>query len=90
MYITFVLGYICAIAFAFFKILDYPFGIPVIILGFIATLAFIILAIYEVFKSSKIKTYEKIIWTVCLFFLVNITGIIYLIVRKKHIISTTV
>jgi hypothetical protein len=56
-----------------------------LILGLTFHLAFLSIALYEIFRSSRISKTEKIIWTICLVLLGSIGGLIYLLLLRKNI-----
>ena len=59
---------------------------PLLLTGVLSAVLFWVLAIIEVGRASKIRTLEKILWIVLLIFIINITGLVYLILRKRRII----
>jgi len=62
---------------AIFKILHYPFGQTLMIVGTICSLGFIIPALIDVFNNEKNKFIEKFAWLICFIFLSWIAGLIY-------------
>jgi hypothetical protein len=57
-----------------------------LIIGLIASLIFIVTAVYEVRTSKRIGYAEKTMWTIALIFIGGITGIIYMIVGRRRIV----
>ncbi len=53
----------------------------------IASLVFMAAAIYEV-RTSKIRSSEKTMWTITLFFSGIFAGLIYMLFARKRIIKT--
>jgi len=87
LYASFSIGLIIAIVFSFFKISHLTLYWPIIAIGVFATLIFMFLAIIEVVNSDQIKTSEKIMWTICLILLSNLTGFIYIFWGRKRILA---
>ena len=50
-------------------------------------LLFAALALFEIYKSNRIETIEKIMWTIGLLFLGSIAGILYLVTGRKRIVG---
>jgi uncharacterized oligopeptide transporter (OPT) family protein len=57
-----------------------------LIIGLIASLIFIVTAVYEVRTSKRIGYAEKTMWTIALILSGGITGIIYMIVSRRRIV----
>jgi hypothetical protein len=55
-------------------------------IGGIATLVFILIALDEIFRSTRINKPEKIMWTICIILLSPISGFVYLLTGRKRII----
>jgi hypothetical protein len=87
LYTTFLIGFIIASVYGLFKISHMPLYWPILAFGIVATLIFIVLTINEVVNSAHIKYSEKIMWTICLIFLSNLTGFIYLLWGRKRILA---
>jgi hypothetical protein len=87
LYTTFLIGFVIAFVYTFLKISHMPLYWPILAIGIIATLIFMFYAIIEVVNSGQIKTSEKIMWTICLIFLSNLTGFIYLLWGRKRILA---
>jgi hypothetical protein len=87
LYTSFLIGFFIAGVYAIFKISHTPFYWPILAFGIVATLIFIVLTINEVVNSVQIKTSEKIMWTICLIFLSNLTGFIYLLWGRKRVLA---
>jgi hypothetical protein len=87
LYTSFLIGFVIAFLYVFLKISHMPLYWPILAIGIIATLIFMFFAIIEIVNSVQIKTSEKIMWTICLIFLINLTGFIYLLWGRKRILS---
>ena len=70
---------------ACYKIMHLGFSVPILIIGMLLTLPYVIIGIIEVKNSKKINNSEKIMWTIGFLFLSLITGLIYLFFGKKRI-----
>ena len=88
--VSFVLSLLLTSAGAMLKILHEPKSEPFLILGIIASIIFIVLAIYEVRTSTRIDRTEKTMWTIAFIFMCGLTGLIYFIMGRKRIISKPV
>ncbi|RYD73119.1 MAG: hypothetical protein EOP53_20695 [Sphingobacteriales bacterium] len=56
------------------------------IIGVLATLAYVILGIIEVNNSTKIERHEKIMWTISFIFFSFFTALVYLFLGRKRIV----
>jgi fluoride ion exporter CrcB/FEX len=72
---------------AFMDLTEFDKLFPLFIIGLIASLTFMIIAIYEVSNSTRIEKSEKIMWIVCIILLSNIAGILYIFSGRKRIIQ---
>jgi uncharacterized membrane protein YfcA len=70
----------------FSKIKYIEHGQLILIIGVLLTLAYMILGIKEVNKSTRIKDSEKIMWTVGFIFFGFVTGLVYLLSGRKRIV----
>lgn len=68
------------------KIMHRPGGETLLAISLLATLVFIISAIIEVRKSSRIDHGEKTMWTIAFLFLNGFAGIIYMIIGRRRVI----
>jgi len=57
-----------------------------LVIGLIATLAFIISAIYEVQTSNRINHREKTMWTIAFILLNGVAGLVYFIMGRKRVV----
>jgi len=55
-------------------------------IGFVVSLVFILFSIYEVNISKRIKSSEKLMWTVGLICFSSITGFVYVFSARKRIV----
>jgi hypothetical protein len=58
-----------------------------VMLSVIVTLAYVIIAIFEINSSDRITSKEKIIWTVALIFFNVLTGLIYFLIARPRILG---
>lgn len=84
---SFIISFISSIIGAFLKIFYSVETEALLIIGVIATLIFIIIAIYEVTTSTKISNTEKTMWTIAFLFFSSIAGLIYFLVGRKRIVN---
>lgn len=70
---------------AYLKISHSEGAETLLIIGLIATLIFIVSAIYEVRTSNRIADSEKTMWTIGFIFMGGFAGLIYLIIGRKRI-----
>ena len=56
-----------------------------LIIALIASLFFIVIAIYEIWSSKRIDRSEKTMWTIAFLFFSSIAGLIYILVGRKKI-----
>jgi L-cystine uptake protein TcyP (sodium:dicarboxylate symporter family) len=72
---------------AYFKIMHWGYSQPILMVGLLLTLAYIIIGIIEVNNSNKIGKLEKVIWTISFIFLCFITALFYLFFNRKRIVQ---
>jgi len=60
---------------------------PLFIVAIIASIIFIVTAIYEVNSSNRISSKEKTLWTIGFLLANTIVGIIYLISGRKRVVA---
>ncbi len=77
--------FILTIVGAMMKLTHIAFSQMVMILGIIALVAFIFLALTEIYKSNKIDGAEKFLWTVGMLLFSFFAGIGYLVWGRKRI-----
>ena len=69
------------------KIMHAPFADLLFQISFAFYLVFAVLALYEVFQSSRIEKNEKFMWTIGFIFLGTLVGILYLVTGRKRIVN---
>ncbi len=72
---------------AFYNILHIEYAYLILIIGLIASMVFLIIAIYEVRISKRINEIEKIMWTIGILFMGTLASIFYMLNRRKRIIA---
>jgi hypothetical protein len=83
--ISFILSF-CLSCIGFWLAVHHGKGANIyLILGLAFHLAWLTIAFYEIFNSSRISKTEKIIWTIVLVLLESIGGLIYLLLLRKNI-----
>jgi nitric oxide reductase large subunit len=87
--ILFAIGFSITAYGAYLKISHIHGHVVLFAIGVIANLIFILIALNEIFSSSRIKKTEKIMWTICLFLLGSIAGFVYLLSGRKRIIPVS-
>jgi hypothetical protein len=88
--VSFVLGLVLTMVGAMLKILHEKNAGPFLIVGVIASIIYIILAIYEIRTSTRIDSSEKTMWTIAFIFMSGLAGLIYFIIGRKRIVSKQV
>jgi len=82
---TYVIGWLFAIVGAYLKITHSEGGEPVLRIGLIVWLTFIVTSIYEVRTSNRINNTQKTVWAIALILFCGITGLIYLLSGRRRI-----
>ncbi|WP_333599901.1 hypothetical protein [Flavobacterium sp.] len=82
----FALSLVVTLLGALLKIEHLGYSQPFLIIGVLLTLAYIVLGIIEVQNSSKIKSSEKVMWTIGFIALSFFTAIVYLVSGRKRIV----
>ena len=82
---SFILSFIITIIGAYLKITHSEGAETLLIIGVIATLIFIVTAIYEVRTSKRIDNTEKTMWTIAFIFMSGLAGLIYFFIGRKRI-----
>jgi hypothetical protein len=83
---SFALSILTTVVGACLKIIHAEGAEVFLIIGLIASLIFIVTAVYEVRTSKRIGYAEKTMWTIALILSGGITGIIYMIVSRRRIV----
>ncbi|MCY7292692.1 MAG: PLDc N-terminal domain-containing protein [Ferruginibacter sp.] len=82
---SFILSFILVLVGAYQKIIHSEGADTWLMIGLIASLVFIVTAIYEVLSSERIDRSEKTMWTIALIFFSSIAGLIYILIGRKRI-----
>lgn len=85
--ISFFIWFVGMIIGAISKIMHHLYGDFLLNISIFSFLIFTCLVIYEIFKAEKIEKSEKIMWIIGMLFLGVITGIFYLLVGRKRVVS---
>ena len=85
--ISFSISILCLITGPFCKILHYPLSLEIVVIALIAALIFIVTALPEVWTSGHIHISEKIMWTTGFLVMLALTGILYLTVGRKRVLT---
>jgi hypothetical protein len=83
---SFALSILTTIVGAWLKIIHSEGAEVLLIIGLIASLIFIVTAVYEVRTSKRIGDAEKTVWTIALILSGAMTGIIYMLVGRRRIV----
>jgi hypothetical protein len=82
---SFAISIVMTIIAAFVKIAHRGGAEVLLIISLLSILTFIVAAIYEVRSSDKINNMEKLLWTIGFIFFSGVTGLVYILVGRKHI-----
>jgi hypothetical protein len=83
--ISFLLSFVLTILGAYLKIMHTTGADTILAIALFATLAYVLLAIYEVWSSDLFTHGEKIMWTVTFVMLMSIGGLIYFLMGRRRI-----
>ena len=83
---SFALSLLTIVA-AFYKILHSEYAYLILMIGLVASMVFLIIAIYEVRISKRINEREKIMWTIGFLFMGTLASIFYMLNGRKRIIA---
>jgi hypothetical protein len=83
--ISFIIGFILTLVGAFLKITHSEGANTLLTIGIIASIVFIVTAIYEVRTSKRIDNAEKTMWTLGFIFFSSIAGLIYVFISRRRI-----
>ena len=78
---------VCSLIGAYLKITHAPGGETLLMVALLASLIFIVSAIYEVNVSKRIHRSEKVMWTLGFLFTSGIAGIVYMLSARKRIVQ---
>ncbi len=84
--IAFFLSIVTGITGLAAKIMHFPLGQILILLGLVFTMVYVIIALYEINKSDRITPDEKIMWTAGFILISTVTGLLYLIMGRPRIL----
>jgi hypothetical protein len=84
--VNFAIGFSFLLIASILRISHWQGAQTLLIGGFVATLVYMVIALYEVFKSTRINKPEKIMWTICIILLSPIAGLVYMLSGRKRII----
>jgi hypothetical protein len=84
---SFAVSILLTILGAYLKITHAPSAELLLIIGVIASLVFIISAIYEVRTSNRVDFTEKTMWTLAFVFFGGIAGLVYFFIGRKRIVA---
>ena len=82
---SFIISFIITLIGVYLKITHSDGAETLLIIGIVATLVFIVSAIYEVRTSKRINNTEKTIWTIAFIFMSGLAGLIYFSIGRKRI-----
>ncbi len=86
---SFIVSFILTLVGAYQKIIHAEGADTWLIIGLIASLVFIVTAIYEVRTSKRIDHPEKTMWTLAFIFFSSIAGLIYILIGRKRIAANS-
>ena len=84
--VSFAIGFSFLLISAIFRISNWQGAQTLYIGGLLAILVYMVVALYEVFRSTRIKKSEKIMWTLCIILLSPIAGLVYILSGRKRVI----
>ncbi|OLY90837.1 Phospholipase_D-nuclease N-terminal [Cnuella takakiae] len=87
--VLFLANIVAVVTGAYFKITHQGYGDSILIVSFGLSLAFVVLALTEVFASRRIDTTQKLMWTVGLIFFHTIAALVYLLAGRRHVIDAS-
>lgn len=83
----YLLSALVTISGAVLKIMHVEAGDVLLVTSFFAIVAFMLVAAPEIFRSKQIQTVEKVMWLVAFIFMLSISGLLYLVMRRKVVIG---
>lgn len=83
---AFLLSFVLSILGAIMKISHIEGADLFLASGIIATVIFILIGIYEVNRSARIGSSEKVMWTITFIFLNFLAGLLYLTSGRKRVV----
>lgn len=85
--IAFFLSIVTGITGLAAKIMHIPVGQILILLSLGFTMVYVLIAIYEIYKSDRITPDEKIMWTAGFILISTVPGLLYLIMGRPRIVG---
>lgn len=82
---SFIISFILTLVGAYLKITHSEGADTWLTIGIIASIVFIVTAIYEVRTSKRIDHAEKTMWTLAFIFFSSIAGLIYILIGRRRI-----
>ena len=83
---SFILASVSILVGAWFKILHYANAGILLTVGVLSIILFTVLALYEIYSSTKVNATEKIFWTIGFIFMNWIVGLVYLVAGRKRVV----
>lgn len=87
--VLYLLSALITISGAVMKILHFAPGDVLLMLSFFVTIGFMLTAIPEIVRSEHIQRVEQVMWIVSFIFMLSISGMLYLVLRRKVVIGET-
>lgn len=87
--VLYLMSALITISGAVLKIMHVEAGEVLLVASLFVTIAFLYVALAEIFRSKQIQTVEKVMWLVAFIFMLSISGLLYLVMRRKVVIGET-
>ncbi|HCT23775.1 MAG TPA: hypothetical protein DIW54_10790 [Chitinophagaceae bacterium] len=87
--VLYLMSALITISGAVLKIMHVEAGEVLLVASFFVTIAFLFVALAEIFRSKQIQTVEKVMWLVAFIFMLSVSGLLYLVMRRKVVIGET-
>lgn len=87
--VLYLLSALITISGAVLKIMHVEAGEVLLVISLFVIVAFMLAAAPEIFRSKQIQTVEKVMWLVAFIFMLSISGLLYLVLRRKVIVGET-
>ena len=84
---SFILSLLIVLTGSVLKIMHWPAGTPLLMIGLVFTFIYIVTALFEIFNSRRINSSEKLMWLVGFLFFNLLTGILYIFSARKRIVA---
>lgn len=69
------------------KIMHFPGGLILILLSALFSIVYVMIALYEIYKSDRITLDEKLMWTAGFILGCTVAGLFYLVIGRPRILS---